>query len=237
MAYKYNIMRPIALTLVVFAFIVSTLPACKKSKNNGPVQPAYGDRVKMIHTSGSGNDEYFIYDKQGRLITDSTVAGGKTTYTYYVDSVIEMNGHQKIKFFLNSAGLADSVFADYGSSVARPRYIYDADGRMVKMIEYDNNHNIGEIDSFVVNNGNRIAVYATSNGYCFKVEVTTFDNEHFNTIGFEYTGRSFFGKSDKNLVLTDSVGAQIHSYQYTYDTKNRVSTQVNGNYKTTYTYY
>ncbi len=204
--------------------------------------------INRLKTESSGYN--YFYDKYGRIIKKSSGSDVKI-YTYYTDSIIVSDTDlTKIidKYYLNSQGLVDSSFEFYPPPSSRHKYYYNSENYLVKDAYYDKYNAIYRIDSHIIVNGNEVAYLIKSPGTA-KYDtawVFTYDTSLINTIGNDYKGMNFYGKSSKNvLVKMESSPANISStswYRYEYDKQNRielkVTTYLKGNPNgATFTYY
>ncbi len=207
-----------------------------QEKEDSPVQNGI-TRIKNI-----GNYRYLIYDDKWRLIIDTINNDTKITYTYYPDSIVLKyyeNSHSisdVIIYHLNSAGLADSIYGHTKYNILQPeKRNYNADGYLSSKIVYN----------YVTNDVVNYHAYIISNGNIFYDSIIerTYDTTHLNSIGNEYMGLSFLGKSSRNPIITEKNTTPWYqktiNYTYTYDEKNRIKTvSTDGGASTTaYTYY
>ncbi len=226
-------------------FIAFILPACKKSKNSSTTIIT-ANRLKK-ENSDNGN-EFFFYDSKGRIKIDSS-QGFRKEYTYSPDSIIfrvYSNGIIYISqiFYLNSHSIVDSEIDFENSISGYYHYAYDADNHLIKKTNYSITNSFVSIDSYVIINGNNVAAYNRSyiDDTFSKVGIYTYDSLYLNSLGNDYYGKSFWGKSSKNVLLSENTTIDNQTFTYTYDAQNRILTKtINDNYSgprtITYTYY
>jgi hypothetical protein len=233
--------------------------SCTKTESNNTV--SFTDFVKTVTVSDgsvSFKDEFF-YDSQGRIDSINKENGfGRFIYQYpttnkIVGKLIKNSNNELqiyMEVYLNSANLQDSAF-QYNSSKdsSSEKCIYNAQGQLINFKRYriKNKVTTNIISETVYEynlNGN--VIRETSAYYGGTTPIIT-NYSYTNTLfSFKYgTLYPFPYQIPKHLVLRKVVSGtfpQTSDYSYTFDNKNRVSTQTEvrnsgTSIVTNYTYY
>jgi hypothetical protein len=215
--------KHISIAFLLFLVLVFSFESCKKAiPPNGKVK----GRTYRNQSSGPTiiDTLSYSYDQQGRVISIQHITG-KETYVYSGNSYIytPVSG-APITGILNNQGLVTST--SNGES-----YTYDNDGYL-----------ISDIDTilsryYTISNGNILADSQIHNGNSSILYYT-----YSSTVDYRDFGKSFMGKANHNLVLSDSLrGLLTNTQSYTFDSKGRVATETtSGNgilFTGTYSYF
>lgn len=211
---------------------------CKK-KNDEPGLPKIKTSIKQTFFAGAGFDTLtYSYNEYGNVSMILMDNGEKQIYTYTGTSVtcVHYSGNGSIlitfNYLLNSAGLADSLIVTDNFGSGRQKFVYDANGFLIKQRYYgfNGNPNIYTGYDTTINNSKNVTSYwryDATNNLIYNSYFQYF-TDNTNTIGNDATGMSFLGKSSQNgLSFTYSFqsggGHDVDIYTYSYDTKDRVN--------------
>lgn len=199
-------------TLILFYVLTISFESCKKiNPPNGKVK---GETYRHQFSNTTDIDTLsYSYDQQGRVISIQHI-NGQETYVFNGNSYIytPLSG-VSVTGTLNSQGLVTSISNGF-------TYSYDQNGYLVSWLgpDFSYYYTIGNgniLEDSEVNNGNSSIQYYT----------------HSSIIDYRDFGRSFEGKQNHNLTLSDSVSVgQKSTISYTFDSKGRVATEtITGN--------
>jgi len=236
-------------TLFQFLMIIIILSACKKESTNQQSinipSVSYIKNIIITDTTGMmimQNTHY--YDSLYRLVKISEQQYVnqdtlKVTYifNYSITKVILIKTisadslyHEKITYYLNSAGLAESSnIIDYvnpSDSILNgsDNYQYNSDGYLVSQTTTVPGGTPGTIN-FHYSNMNIDYLTGTPSSIDTK-QLFYYDGSHFNSLNTVNAGIQFLGKSCYNpltSVKNESPAILLSTYSYTYDSMNRIS--------------
>ena len=235
-------MKNIIIILALFLAFIS----CSKNDEPQPqprLQPQQQtvESVAKIKTisRGSGSSTY-TYDMQGRLLKQEDSEGGKVTYTYSNNTVIE-----------NNYNASSTLVSTYAIDL-------NADGLVIKktltfpttttyIFEYSYNTN-KQLVQEIKKRGNPITVTSTveytytanqlsskkeylSDGTLYLTSVFEYFTDKSNSMGFKNFGLLFYAEESdfpkKSEINTFSPTNSITDlYEYLYDSKNRISKRI-----------
>lgn len=248
-------MKKYTFKFLTFLFFV-LLIAC----NNDIPTPSTFNLIKTQTDSATNKTLYFTYDDSNRL-TKIANSFDTTYFTYeYVSDTLRIRLHNGY----SSNYLEDkSYLLDNNGLISE--YIYENGliSDISEFYKYNNSKFLFTKMESMIDYGNLDSLWNDDNNYILKIShyggllgggTITYHYEYFNnlnTIGNDNFGKSFLGKSSKNLVKTENFyndnSSQIFRerdtifYSYEYDNNNRVIIQRTKsaltNNKTSYTYY
>ncbi len=243
----------LAATFIFFAY------SCTKKKET-PYDPsgALAAVVKTITRGSTGNTDTYTYDSQGRVQLIQNSNGNKTSFEYVDSSLTQTNfdGSGAVisvtHFILDTLGLvSNAVVTDAGGTViSYHNYSFDSEKEITAENKYNANLDPNGKSEWVWINGN-IYEYAI---YDSAVTHKQYDSYYWyydpavTSIGNANTGQKFYGADPKFLVrkivgTTWGGGNSISTFEYTFDSKQRITEartyDYNGTLKSTdtYTYY
>lgn len=234
--------------IIILTLTIISIIACKKENTTTENTPLYLIKTITVFNNNGFSTTYidsFYYDAQNRLTNQLHKDGSSrhlNTYHYFTDS-ITLTGYNAAnpsnivrleKHLLLANGLASkSILYNYNGMNYVANNITDniynnekyvSNGTTVDYFLGTNVYNFTNI----ISNGNitkTTKTYTTSS----KLDTTfyEFDLAHLNTLGNENYGKSFLGKSNKNLVTkethkTNGDTKEISLFSYKFDDKDRV---------------
>lgn len=236
--------------------IVFSITSCKKEKNtNGNLNPL---KVKTYTESinyGGGNSETITfnieYDSNDRMIsmTSASSPGDRFEYKYSSGSFTmdiynsnELTIHEI--FFLNSKSLIDSTLQyDKSKDTTTEKYIYNNANQLITQKIYDYSKATGAI----LDNTTHFNYDDAGNMIKETDDYSVTSYEYYPDLkNYLFTFGLPSDRSTRNLVkkkiLTSGGYSVTSNYVYTFDTNNRISTEImtldSGEIATrTYTYY
>lgn len=215
---KHTLIASVIIIVLMFSF-----ESCKKSTSpNGKIK---GETYRHQFSDTTIIDTLsYSYDQQGRVTVIQHV-NGRETYVFSNNSYIytPVSG-APVTGVLNGQGLVIST--SNGAS-----YGYDNNGYLISSTDTILS------SYFIIANGNMVADSEVVNGNSSVQHYT-----HSSKVDYRDFGRSFAGKANHNLVLSDSLnGVPTNTTSYTFDNQGRVSTEtISGNgllLTTTYSYF
>lgn len=242
-------MLTVKMKFLLTAFVFSTiiLTACQKETSQDQAPDHTSDRVKTytetVTSSSIGNSTTTFnisYDDKGRVtsVVSAASPGDKFVYSFPSDNKFSMdlynlnNPSIHEDFYLNAASFIDSTFKyNDTKDSSTEKYTYDANNQLIQLKEYDYSKLTGSslynATSFTYDaNGNLIKTIDTDG------EMHTY--EYYADLSYALplvTGPlNSSATKKKNLVKKHTVsynGVDEGSAQYTYtfDAKNRISTE------------
>ena len=229
--------------LLIVAFAIS-VTGCRKDP---AIDGGSTNRINTQTTTSATGTPIIVtysYDGSGRQV-QARVDTEVTVYTYAASLVTKITTLAGVNFetdyTLNSAGLA--AFDSKGYA-----YKYDSSGYLISLI--DTNVSTGNYDStfYTVHMGNADTVVQHQGDQATSNVITTIYTYQSNTDLRDF-GLSFTGQQNKNLINTatitqiinGSIDRVVYTYNYTIDSRGRVSQQVvtsgTATYTTSYIYY
>jgi hypothetical protein len=238
--------------IIIIAFAIINLVACKKENGNNPTSTNYLIKTTQGFTGNNTTPDYidsFFYDSNNQLINFSHVFGNSRNYftvNYLTDSITitgynaanPNNFSMSEKHLLYSNGLARKSINYFNNSISSfVENNYDADGYVSSGLSTP------EFGSplyftYTISNGNTIKkLFSATLSTLTDTVFIEFDLSKQNTIGNYNFGKSYLGKSDINLIMKEtrrinSITSSLTTYYYIFDDKNRVIEKVTT--KTTY---
>jgi len=206
--------------LISFLVLFAILSGCKKNDSGTP--------FKRIHTiTNNGNVIYtYEYNSDGKVSGETMVLGAPfgyiTTYTYSgntitVNTIFDQSGSKIDTFNLNPQGYISDNGA-FISTVHHSTFVheYDNSGQLTKSTI---NNNIAQVEHYTYTNGN-LTLYTTTpmGGSSYENHYEYYLDKE-NTLSNEHMGMNYWGKSNKNLVKTETytTSSYSHKYNYTYE--------------------
>lgn len=196
-------------TMLALAVSVFFISGCKKSSSPNGLIASY-TQVLSVNGATTTTVFTFSYDGQNRLTELQETGQQPITFTYGTGQVTQAQANSNtIIYTLNSQGLA--VSDNVGDS-----YVY-TNGYLTTKTS-----TVGGVTStytYTVSNGNVVSEVAGTNNYAW-----TF----LSTADYRSTGTGFLGKSNVNLINTETVSnpnTSTYTFTYTFDSKGRVQTQ------------
>jgi len=196
------------LTLAASVFFIS---GCKKSSSPNGLIATY---TQVISDNGVNTTTVytFSYDGQNRLTEYQATGKVPITFAYSSGQVTQTQGTSITIYSLNSQGLATSD--NQGNT-----YVYDNNGYLTAQT----NTAQGTSATYTISNGDVLSEVSTSAGV-----TTNYAYTFLSTADYRSNGTSFLGKSNVNLVNSETIsnpGTSTYTFSYTFDSKGRVQTQ------------
>lgn len=219
-------------SLVLFLIIGYSFTSCKKAEDNVIIEPK-PVLVKSFQKVGDTCVTYCTYDDKHRLLSaiQCTIT---ESFEYPTDSIIYtrmVSGSMDYQYiyYLNADGLATS-YKRIGNNGSETFYAftYDANRYRTFMVQEEDTSNY---KTYSINNGN--VVYETSQSPISTgnyVINAIYYTDKTNTLTNDNYGRSFLGKSTKNLRKAEDWvtpnGDFSQQFFYAFDAEGRVVKRV-----------
>ncbi len=218
--------------LILFVLLTCYLSACKKSEDITVTEPK-PILVKSFQKIGDTCVTYCTYDDKQRLLS-AIQCSITESFEYYTDSIIYTRmvagsmDYQYI-YYLNADGLA-TRYKRIGNNGSETFYsfTYDVNRYKTYMVQEEDTSNY---KTYSINNGN--VVYETSQSPIStgNYAITSiYFTDKTNTLSNDNYGRSFLGKSTKNLRKAEDwvtpSGNFSQQFFYAYDAEGRVVKRV-----------
>lgn len=247
-----------SLYLVAFTLLVLA-SSCSKKKDT-PYDPsgALAAVVKSVTHSNTGATETYTYDGQGRIQLIQSTAGNKTTFEY-ADTTITQTRYDTTgavvsitHYLLDTLGLvSSSAVTDAGATVvAYHSYTYDSDKHKTQDFGYTPSYDVNGKSEWQWGGGNmyEFSLYDSAVTHKAYDGFYIYYDPAVTSFGYANTGQKFFGTDSKYLIRKElgyiwGGGNVVHTYEYTFDAKQRITEtktfDYNGTLKNTdtYTYY
>jgi hypothetical protein len=211
------------------------IASCKKKDEATPAIAKIKTAIIPDLIGGTIDTLNYFYNNDGTVEKVTYGTGlAKRVYVYGSNSISEVfyNYTGSIAgtttYFLNDAGLADSMYDS--STDYRYSYEYDANGFLTKSTFRGPSNNISSVQTYVNNGTNVTNTYAAdAGGTVTSSTEQTFFTDKKNTTGNENIGKKFLGKSSANPGHTWSSTSLSTTYtgswSYSYDSEGRILLQ------------
>ena len=219
--------------ILLVSFFAIFYSSCKKD-NTTDSDTSVVPKISCMNGGAGivlGGSHFYYYDSKGRLIKEKDSINRYNIYSNYTytDSAIILNtvhanGDLSTQIlYLNSKGLVTYV-KENGVQNVLYKYEYNSDNYLIKK-QFGLEGKLGSTTiTHNIVNGN--VVSDTTILYTPFKRKTTCNYTYLsnlNTTGNENFGMSFWGKSNKNLVSYYIAGSDTIKYNYTFDSKGRVT--------------
>lgn len=208
---------------IIFIILFYSLFCTSCKKDSTSVSSIDVSKISRIVNSSSSSS--FFYNSNGQIIKEidslfsfSPVHILKTTYNYSDSAIVLLitdytNATLAQILHLNPKGLViskdNNTFYEYNSN----NYLIQ------EVVSYTYSLITSMKTTYSIQDGNNVIETTLVNYYGGRQEINTTKynySNYMNTIGTENLGQAFWGKQNKNLILSSNV-------VYTFDSKNRVS--------------